>query len=79
MADKKVQIGVGSSILEKDGKFAVLIHWINGPPILQSDFQFNTIDEAKAAGSKILDLGMAAMKERGYNTRRPGQRERGHS
>jgi hypothetical protein len=71
MTDQTVTRRVCSSILEKDGKFAVLIHWGNGVPIYQSDFKFNTVDEAKAAGTETLNQGIELAKERGLNVYRP--------
>jgi hypothetical protein len=72
MGAGKTQMRVCSTILAKNGKFAILIHDGDGTPICQSDFRFSTMDEAKAAGTEILNRGMARMKEEGFKVRRPG-------
>jgi hypothetical protein len=67
----KVHIRVCSSIVEKDGKFGPVIHLSDGKVLVPPICRFDTIDEAKEAGTKILNAGMKRMQKEGLKAFRP--------
>ncbi len=69
-----VALRVGSSIVTNpNGKFGVVIHWIDGDIICGPQGNFDTVEEAKAAGTQILNVSMAKMREQGLAPHRPNE------
>jgi hypothetical protein len=67
------KIGIGSSIITKDGKFTFVLHPITDDALsikpVQCPKLFDTIEEAKVAGSRALDVVMRQMNKIGKVTR----------
>jgi hypothetical protein len=59
-----------TSILEEDGKFAVLVHVDGGMHITQTNFKYKTLAEAREASISILDRGMILVKLLGLKLKR---------
>jgi hypothetical protein len=59
-----------ASILEENGKFAVLIHVDGGRHISQTSFKFPTLEAARAVSDKILDQGLLLARIIGLNIKR---------
>lgn len=77
MAKKKqevVPLRIGSSIVQNpNGKFGVVIHWVDGDIILGPRGDLDTIEEAKALGSELLQISRALMQEQGIATHKPNE------
>jgi hypothetical protein len=72
MPDPQVQLKVYSRLLEKDGKFATLLHWGDGEPIVHSGFIYDTLDAARAAVDTVLDRSLEVMQRLGIDARMIG-------
>ena len=82
MSKNMQQIGIGSSIVQKDGeeKFTFMIHQTRGEQLLIEPLTcpewFDSLDEAKEKGSAMLRYIGAELRKGGFNTVRPKKKDR---
>ena len=55
-----------ASIHQRDGKYAVRLHWADGEVICQSDYRFATKELAEAKAVDAHERALAALRKHGY-------------
>ena len=81
---KMGQFRIGSSVAQTpEGKFFAIVHYVTGKEvetgcvdpgtIIVTSPEFDTVEEAKKAGSACLNEGIKLMKKEGLMAGRPGK------